>query len=46
MKFLIISHALHKKHDSRFFAYEPYGREMNLCLKQVDEVLIVAPKSL
>jgi len=46
MKFSIISHVRHKKHKDGLFAYEPYVREMNLWLKYVEEVEIVAPFSL
>ena len=45
MKFLIVTHTLHKKQDDDWFAYEPYIREMNLWLQHVDEVTIIAPKS-
>ncbi|OYX27783.1 MAG: glycosyl transferase [Flavobacteriales bacterium 32-35-8] len=43
MKFLIITHVPHKKQDNHWFAYAPYVREMNIWLKHVDEVTIVAP---
>ncbi|MFL1012216.1 glycosyltransferase family 4 protein [Flavisericum labens] len=43
MKFLILTHVIHKRHDSQWFAYAPYVREMNAWLKYVDEVEIVAP---
>tara|TARA_R110001583_G_scaffold81715_1_gene217720 strand:+ start:731 stop:1852 length:1122 start_codon:yes stop_codon:yes gene_type:complete len=43
MKFLIITHVLHKYHGHQWFAYAPYVREMNLWLKHVDEVEVVAP---
>ena len=43
MKFLIITHVLHKKQENKLFAYAPYVREMNLWLKHVDSVTIVAP---
>ena len=43
MRFLIISHVLHKKRDYKFYGYAPYVREMNLWLKYVDEVEVVAP---
>lgn len=43
MKFLIISHALHKTKDAAVFSYAPYVREMNLWLKHVDAVKVVAP---
>ncbi len=45
MKFTIITHVVHKKDKQQFVAYEPYVREMNLWLKYVDEVQIVAPFS-
>ncbi len=45
MKFAIITHAVHKIKGNKFYAYEPYVREMNLWLKYVDEVQIVAPVS-
>ena len=43
MKFLIISHALHKTKETTVFSYAPYVREMNLWLKYVDAVEVVAP---
>ena len=43
MKFLIISHALHKTKDDVIFSYAPYVREMNIWLKYVDAVEVVAP---
>lgn len=43
MRFLIISHVLHKSNGLKWYAYAPYVREMNLWLKHVDEVEIVAP---
>lgn len=45
MKFVIITHAIHKIKNKDIFAYEPYVREMNLWLKYIDETLIVAPES-
>lgn len=44
MRFLIISHTLHKQQKGLLYAYAPYVREMNLWLNHVDEVEIVAPK--
>ncbi len=44
MRFLIISHTKHKQQDNLLFAYAPYVREMNIWLKYVDSVEIVAPK--
>jgi len=43
MKFLIISHALHKTKEEDIFSYSPYVREMNIWLKYVDSAEIVAP---
>ncbi|WP_303317394.1 glycosyltransferase [Flavivirga abyssicola] len=43
MKFLIITHVQHKLDGKIISAYGPYVREMNLWLKHVDEVQIVAP---
>ena len=43
MRFLIISHALHYKSDQEIYSYAPFVREMNLWLKYVSEVEIVAP---
>lgn len=43
MTYLIVTHVLHKRFKGRFYAYGPYVREMNLWLKFVDEVTIVAP---
>lgn len=43
MKFLIITHVIHKRIGAHIGGYAPYVREMNLWLKHVDEVMIVAP---
>lgn len=43
MKFAIITHVTHLKMDGQFFGYDPYIREMNIWLKYVDEVIVVAP---
>ncbi|MCF6294174.1 MAG: glycosyltransferase [Flavobacteriaceae bacterium] len=43
MKFLIISHVTHIKQNQKFYAYEPYVREINLWGNYVSEVLVVAP---
>lgn len=45
MKFLIITHVDHISLDNHFFAYAPYVHEMNIWLKHVGEVVIVAPLS-
>ncbi|MFH6769632.1 glycosyltransferase [Gaetbulibacter aquiaggeris] len=44
MRFLIISHALHKTKEDAIFSYAPYVLEMNLWLKYVEKVEIVAPR--
>ncbi|MBT8394884.1 MAG: glycosyltransferase family 4 protein [Bacteroidia bacterium] len=43
MKFLIITNVKHKMHNDKYFAYSPYVREMNIWIKYVDELKIVAP---
>lgn len=43
MKFLIVTHAVHKNIEGKYFAYAPYVREMNLWLKEEDDLIIVAP---
>ena len=43
MKFLIITHVMHKRHNKQWFAYAPYVREMNLWLTHMDAVEIIAP---
>lgn len=45
MRFLIITHVLHTTEADRFYGYSPYVREMNLWLKQADEVNVLAPLS-
>lgn len=43
MKFAIITHVNHFQNTDKYFAYAPYTREMNIWLKYIDEVIIVAP---
>ncbi len=43
MKFVVITHVLHKKHQGKLYAYGPYVKEMNLWLKHVEEFILVAP---
>jgi hypothetical protein len=43
MKFLIITHVIHKRNGDQWFAYGPYVKEMNLWIRHVGEVTIVAP---
>ncbi|MBB3123522.1 glycosyltransferase involved in cell wall biosynthesis [Mesoflavibacter sabulilitoris] len=44
-KFLIISHVSHKYQNKSWYGYAPYVREMNIWLKYVNELTIVAPIS-
>lgn len=43
MRFLIVTHVRHKTDGIDIYGYGPYVREMNLWLKYVDEVKVVAP---
>ena len=43
MKFVIITHVVHKQIKNNYFGYSPYIREMNRWLKYVGAVKIVAP---
>ncbi len=43
MRFLIISHTPHEVYEGKYYAYEPYIREMNIWLKHVENVEVVAP---
>lgn len=43
MQFLIITHVPHTLHESQYFAYAPYVNEMNIWIKYVDNLVIVAP---
>lgn len=43
MTFVIISHVVHKTACDSYYAYGPYVREMNIWLKYVEKVIIVAP---
>lgn len=46
MTFCILTHVPHGQEKNQYFAYAPYVREMNIWLKYVDEVYIVAPLEL
>ncbi|MBC7641262.1 MAG: glycosyltransferase [Flavobacterium sp.] len=46
MKFAIFTHVTHNHQENKFWAYAPYVYEMNIWLKFVNEVTIVAPISL
>jgi glycosyltransferase involved in cell wall biosynthesis len=43
MNFVIITHVQHIKENSKYYGYAPYIREMNIWLKHVDQVTVVAP---
>lgn len=43
MTFAIISHVNHYNSQNQYWAYAPYVREMNIWLKYVDKVIVVAP---
>lgn len=43
MTFLIVTSVQHILQNGAYFAYAPYVREMNIWLKHVDKVIIVAP---
>jgi glycosyltransferase involved in cell wall biosynthesis len=43
MKFTIITNVNHIQEDNQYFGYAPYVREMNIWLKYVEEVTIIAP---
>ena len=43
MKIAIITHVQHIKSENCYFGYAPYVREMNIWLRYVDEVIVVAP---
>ncbi|MFD0977959.1 glycosyltransferase family 4 protein [Salinimicrobium gaetbulicola] len=45
MLFSIFTHVEHLKKNKHYLAYSPYVREMNLWLKHVDRVKVVAPYS-
>lgn len=43
MNFVIITHVQHIIENSKYYGYAPYVREMNIWLKYVNEVTVVAP---
>lgn len=43
MKFAIITHVEHKSYLDKWYAYEPYVREMNIWTKYMTETKIIAP---
>jgi glycosyltransferase involved in cell wall biosynthesis len=45
MRFAIFSHVEHIEREGRYYAYAPYVREMNIWLKYVQKVEVVAPRT-
>lgn len=45
MNFVIITHVPHILEQNQYFAYAPYVREMNIWIKGLDKITIVAPKA-
>lgn len=43
MKFLIISHVLHKSHQNQIWGYGPYIREMNIWERRINKLIVIAP---
>lgn len=43
VKFVILTHVVHKKIGNTYYAYGPYIREMNIWLKYTGSVILVAP---
>jgi glycosyltransferase involved in cell wall biosynthesis len=43
MTFVIITHVPHVIENNLFYAYAPYVREMNIWIRRLDKIIIVAP---
>jgi len=43
VNFLIVTHVVHTQKEGDYYGYSPYVNEMNIWLKQVDKVTILAP---
>lgn len=43
MIFCIITHVQHSVYNEKYFGYAPYINEMNIWLKHVDKLIVVAP---
>ncbi len=43
MKFLIVTHVPHIIEQKRYYGYAPYVLEMNIWLKKIDSLIVVAP---
>lgn len=45
MNFVIITHVPHILEQDQYFAYAPYVQEMNIWIKELGKITIIAPKS-
>jgi glycosyltransferase involved in cell wall biosynthesis len=45
IQFLVISPVIHKRNQAQYGGYTPYIREMNIWLRHVDKVRVIAPVS-
>jgi glycosyltransferase involved in cell wall biosynthesis len=45
MRFAIFTHVEHLEREGRYYAYAPYVREMNVWLRHVEVVEVVAPRT-
>jgi glycosyltransferase involved in cell wall biosynthesis len=43
LKLVIITHVIHKQWQNQYFGYAPYILEMNIWLKNADELIVAAP---
>ncbi|TVZ25560.1 glycosyltransferase involved in cell wall biosynthesis [Gillisia sp. Hel_I_86] len=43
MRLAVFTHVIHQELEERYYAYIPYVREMNIWVRQVEEVEVVAP---
>jgi len=43
MKFLIVTQVNHVFHEGKYYSYAPYVQEMNIWLKRVDQLVVLAP---
>jgi glycosyltransferase involved in cell wall biosynthesis len=44
MTFVIVTHVPHTLENKQYYAYAPYVREMNVWLRYVEELILVAPE--
>jgi glycosyltransferase involved in cell wall biosynthesis len=43
MNFLIVTHVVHTQSNNKYYGYAPYINEMNIWIKNVDKLTIIAP---